>query len=145
MDYIYYFFGFLFLMYEMYFLTSLKRHYKEAKEWHEFYQANRDIKWDGMTKDQQNYAVRKLIVGIPMLFWTLTGLLTFQWFTFLAFLIVDFFFLGLVKKMVGYTKARIVVIGISTLLGIVTIAFIIINKFHLHIDTYSWFVENILK
>src|SRR5690606_4528370 len=98
---IYYFIGVLFLIYEVFTLFNITESHRKLIEFKLFQSQNKDAKYDDYPEEIKKYMISKLIIVLPLLIWLFTGLLTSQWYLFLALLIIDFGLFNLFRKITG--------------------------------------------
>lgn len=144
MTHLFYFGGLLFLIYEIYFLFNVVEKVNNVKEYKEYNKENKGIKYDDMPEDIKSGVLEVTMIGVPYVFWLFVGLLSSQWVLFLLLLIFSFAIVTPLRKLVGFSPIRYVLTTIDTLVCIAVITFIIINKYHLHIDTLSY-IKNLFN
>lgn len=114
MKHIFYFFTFLPILWELMNLTSIKKVHQFVKS----FKNNEGEK----TFTQSTFSF--FMVGYIV--WTIIGLITFQWFVFLLFLIYS-----LIPKVNIYHR------WIDSLISVFILIFIILNAYHFHIDVWQ--------
>jgi cation transport ATPase len=140
MTHLFYFVGLIFLIYEISFLFSIKEKLADSKDFKEKSKEYKGKKWDEYSEEYKSEIIKKSFLLIFLMFF-FVGLFTQQWFTFLVFLILQFVVFLPLSKLVGYSPLRYLTTGLNTLLGIVFSLFVIVNHYHLHIDTFQFFTE----
>lgn len=140
MTHLFYFVGLIFLIYEILFLFSIKEKLTDAKNFKEKSKEYKGKKWDEYSEEYKSEIIKKSFLFIFILFF-FVGLFTQQWFTFLVFLILQFSIFLPLSKLLGFSPLRYLTAGLNTLLGIAFSLFVIINHYHLHIDTFQIFME----
>ena len=135
MTHLFYATGLLFLIYEIYFLFNLVEKVNNVEKCKQFTKENKDAKYDDIPQELKVTVREIVIVGIPYILWLFLGLLSSQWLMFGLLLVFSFVIIYPIRKLAGFSPLRYVVTGIDTVVCILVIAFIIINKYHLHIDT----------
>ena len=140
MTHLFYFVGLIFLIYEISFLFSIKEKLADSKDFKEKSKEYKGKKWDEYSEEYKSEIIKKSFLLIFHMFF-FVGLFTQQWFTFLVFLILQFVVFLPLSKLVGYSPLRYLTTGLNTLLGIVFSLFVIVNHYHLHIDTFQFFTE----
>ena len=131
---IYYFIGVLFLIYEVFTLFNITESHRKLIEFKLFQSQNKDAKYDDYPEEIKKYMISKLIIVLPLLIWLFTGLLTSQWYLFLALLIIDFGLFNLFRKITGTSVYRLYLYIVVQVTYITFILFILLNKFHLHLS-----------
>lgn len=144
MTHLFYATGLLFLIYEIYFLFNLVEKVNNVKKCKQFTKENKDAKYDDIPEELKVTVREIAIVGIPYILWLFLGLLSSQWLMFGLLLVFSFVIIYPIRKLAGFSPLRYVVTGIDTVVCILVIAFIIINKYHLHIDTLSY-IKNLFN
>jgi len=144
MTHLFYFTALIFLIYEIHFLLTLKSQYKKGIEFNKLSKENDDKKWDDMS-DEYKTRIKNRLFLIPFLIWTFIGLFTSQWIGFLLFIVFQYVIIYPLNKLVGFSPIRLLTTGINTIVGILFPLFIIINHYHLHLDTYQIFMDLLSK
>lgn len=140
MTHLFYFVGLIFLIYEILFLFSIRKKLTDAKNFEEKSKENKGKSWNEYSEEYKTELIERCFLLIFPLFF-FVGLFTQQWFTFLLFLILQFSIFLPLSKLLGFSPLRYFTTGLNTLLGIVFSLFVIINHYHLHIDTFQIFME----
>ena len=144
MTHLFYATGLLFLIYEIYFLFNLVEKVNNVKKYKQFTKENKDAKYDDIPEELKVTVREIAVVGIPYILWLFLGLLSSQWLMFGLLLVFSFVIIYPIRKLAGFSPLRYVVTGIDTVVCIFVITFIIINKYHLHIDTLSY-IKNLFN
>jgi len=144
MTHLFYFGGLLFLIYEMYFLFNVVEKVNNVKKYKEYNKENKGVKYDDMPEDIKSQVLEVMLIGIPYMLWLFVGLLSTQWVLFGLLIIFAFGIVTPLRKLVGFSPLRYITTTIDTLICISVIGFIIINKYHLHIDTLSY-IKNLFN
>ena len=144
MTHLFYATGLLFLIYEIYFLFNLVEKVNNVKKCKQFTKENKDAKYDDIPEELKVTVREIAVVGIPYILWLFLGLLSSQWLMFGLLLVFSFVIIYPIRKLAGFSPLRYVVTGIDTVVCIFVITFIIINKYHLHIDTLSY-IKNLFN
>lgn len=116
MKHLFYFMVFLAIWWEVISLVNLKRV-------HKFYKTFKAKDWGDCDTTQKTFSV--LMIGYWL--WTMIGLFTFQWPIFLMLIIMR-----LVPK--SWMPIRF----IDALISVVLLLFIVLNKYHFHIDVFEY-------
>lgn len=121
MKHLFYFFGILILVYELYALVHA----------HDIHKFSKDLK-ERAKRDGYRYSVNEvgfvLLHGIYVI-WAACGLITFQWPLFICL-----FILSLIPKSNVYIRA------LDSSATIMILLFMILNAYHLRIDVLSLFL-----
>ena len=137
---LFYLIGLIFLIYEINYLFSIKEKQLKNEKFKKLLKEFENKKWDDYSEEYKNMLVGKISLLIFVIFF-FVGLLSQQWFTFLLYLIAQFVIIGPLSKLFNNTPLKILITGINTIIGIIFSLFIILNHYHLHIDTYQIFIE----
>lgn len=87
--------------------------------------------------EEEKESFKQGLFSIILLVWVFIGLLTFQWFAFLGFIILNFFIVGPLLKLTNNIKVLAVINWINSLIGFSFGIFVIINHYHLKIDLFQ--------
>ncbi len=115
-----------------------------VREWEQKYKkvvGKIPLRSDYRTKTEYNLS-RK--IGILYLFeisWVVIGILTYNWYLFLG-LIVFSFILGMILKPFRYTFVFKILSLIFLIIRLILYTYLVINHFHLHIDTYEVILQH---
>lgn len=144
MTHLFYATGLLFLIYEIYFLFNIVDKVNDVKKYKEFNKENPKAKYDDIPEELRSRVIEATVVGIPFILWLFFGLLSSQWVMFALIIAFTFAIITPIRKLVGFSPLRYFVTAIDTVFCILVIAFIIVNKYHLHIDTLSY-IKNLFN
>lgn len=144
MTHLFYFMGLLFLMYEIFFLFNIEEKIANSKQYKDYRKENPDATYSKFPDKIKNVFLETAIIGIPYILWMFVGILSSQWIVFTAYLVFAFGVVTPLRKLVGYSPARFYFTFTDTLICIFVIGFIVINKYHLHIDTLSY-IKNLFN
>ena len=144
MTHFFYFIGILFLIYEVYFLIGIKEKIDDVKNLNKLIKEHKGLEWDDYSPELKKQLKSKAFL-LLFIVWFFVGLLSSQWFLFLLFLLSNFLIFVPISKLVGFSPLRYFTSGLNTVLGIVFATFLIINKYHLHLDTFQIFRDWIGK
>lgn len=120
-------------------LWSLKRSRDKVNLINE--RKRKEIAGEELTEEEENvfYASTPLMIRF---LWLLAGLTTFNWPMFLFIILISFFVLNPLAKLVkGSDNIEAVIYSISGLIGVSFYLFAIINQYHLRIDLYALLVS----
>jgi len=137
---IYYILGILLLFIEVSYFINPTKKAVETKRFRELYESESARE----TKEYKRLLLEKGCGSFLVLGWFMTGLFTIQWPVFLIFLILVFGVFAQLGKVTIKLKADwplAISHWISSLASIITIVFLILNHFHLHIDIVKWFLN----
>ena len=140
MTHLFYFIGIIFLVYKVIFLLSLREKIEDLKLFKKLTKENKGLEWDDYSPEYKKQLKSKYFLFI-FIIWFFVGLLSSQWFLFLIFLILNFFVFAPISKIVGFSPLRYITSGANTIIGIIFCLFLIINKYHLHLDTFQIFKD----
>lgn len=79
--------------------------------------------------------------GLFVYVWVIVGLLTSQWILFLSFLLLNILIVGPISKLVRFSFIYTLLHWINSLIGFAFGLFVVVNHFHLKIDTYKLFIQ----
>lgn len=144
MTHLFYFMGLLFLIYEIHFLFNIKEKIANGKKYKDYVKDNPDVTYSQYPDKIKNAFLETAIVGIPYILWMFVGILSSQWIVFATYLVFAFGVVTPLRKLVGYSPVRFYVTFTDTVVSIFVLGFIIINKYHLHIDTLSY-IKNLFN
>jgi len=122
METIFYLFTFFAIIYEL-----SKLH--EPKKFQLKLEKMKKDKADGKSTSANENTFVFLVIGY--VFWTFTGLLSSQWLIFLSTLLIGLLLTGYGKKTPIFLRR------LDSLITVLLFLFMLINKFHLHIDLYQ--------
>lgn len=134
---IYYLIGLIFLFEELIWIMDPVHQVKSSLNWLRYHKKEKNYKnWNSHSEEYKSLLLKhssKLISFI----WLLMGLFTFQWVLFLSIILFNVIIISPISKrylkninIKGYTKLH----WFNSLIGLLFVLFIIINKFHLHIQ-----------
>lgn len=125
MTYLFYFPAFIAILWElMYGVLSPKRT-------HSFVKSFKGKKFDDLTSSQKSVSVCMIFYMI----WVLVGLMSSQWVIFIALLLVS----------ILIPKKILIIRWIDSLISLALLIFLILNKFHLHIDLWKLIKEKFIN
>lgn len=135
---IFYLIGVIFLIYEVLFLFDLDNKIKKGREFLKNIAEYKDKEFSEYPEDLKDEVYLRCI---PFIFivWVFVGLLSSQWFLFFIFLVINYIIFVPIGKLVKNSPLQYVNTGLNTIFGIVFSLFLLINRYHLHIDTFQVF------
>lgn len=140
MTHIFYLFILLFLVYELFFLINLKEYLNAMLD------LKRYLKNEGQYISYKNFPEHKkstfyrCLFALFLVLFLFIGLLSSQWFLFASYLLVAFIIFQPLISITRKIKPLYYSLAfIDTLVAIIFSLLVILNKYHLHIDFYSYF------
>lgn len=112
----------------------------QSKRFLELSKQHKGIKFDLYSDEYKSLFYNKAW-GFFVYFWVIGGLLTSQWILFLSFLLLNILIVGPISKLVRFSFAYTLLRWINSLIGFAFGLFVVINHFHLKIDTYKLFIQ----
>jgi hypothetical protein len=143
MKHIFYLGGIFFLIYEMGWLVSPVDKAKDAYKLYQLKKQNQGLKWDNSSQEYRD-AVKSKLFLFPIFLWMLLGLFTFQWPVFILFIAFQIIVITPLNTLTRYSTAYVVIHWINSLIGFVFAAFVVLNAYHLNIDTWQ-FIKGIFN
>lgn len=141
MTHLFYLFTAIFLFKEAIWITSPYERLKEARTFHRLSELNKGKRWDEYTLDYKSLIKSKWPIAVSILVWLFVGLLTVQWPVFLAVIVFNFFIIAPISKLTQFGFFYMVTHWVSSVVGFAFGIFIVLNHYHLHIDTLSYFKQ----
>ena len=137
---IYYLSTIIFLWQELRWITSPIERTENAKNFFKLTKENKGKKWNEFSKEYKSELKSKMFL-VYIFIWMFIGLLTFQWFGFLAMLIFNLLFIAPISKLTKFSVSYTVIHWINSVIGFVFAVFVIINHYHLKIDLFQFFLS----
>lgn len=132
------------MIYEVYFLIRINEKIDDMKNINKLIKEHEGLKWDDYSPELKKQ-LKSIAFLLLFIVWFFVGLLSSQWFLFLLFLLSNFFIFVPISKLVGFPHLIYFTSVLNTVLGIIFATFLIINKYHLHLDTFQIFRDWIDK
>lgn len=137
MKHIFYFIAILFILYEIYWLTNTKRAVDDLRKRKRVLKENKDVDWSDMSDSVQSVYIRAFMAYI-LFIWLFVGLLTFNWFAFLLFLLWSFLFITPINKFLTEdTGGEYPLLWLNSLVGLCLGVWVILNSYHFKIDLWE--------
>jgi len=130
-------------MHEIYWIISPKKHVKATKKIRKLNKQHKGKKWDEYTEDYKDLFIKKGLPSLLFFVWMIVGVLSFNWILFLAMLIFNVGFINLISKPFRYNNIYVAIHWINSIIGFMFGVFVLINSYHLKIDTFE-FVKQLL-
>ncbi len=122
MKHIFYLITIIPLMFELLNVYNPKRYNRFMNQ----FKKDKKKSWDKWTKNQKNISVLMLFY----IMWSFVGLFSSQWLTFLVLIFISF-----IPKKGVYMRF------IDSFITVLILLFIIINRYHLDINLYEYFIK----
>jgi len=146
-EFLYYAFVLWFLFIEIGYILNVNEKTTKLTKFKELSLLNKDKKWDDRDKEYKSIVKSLIFDPIVVCIVLLGGLFTFQWPVWLGLLLIALFIESPINKFARKIKSTLI-LNISTwlhsVLGFGVALFVLINKFHLHIDLGK-IVENFFQ
>ena len=133
MTHLFYFVAIFFIWREMLWVYSPIQMTADVKKFDELSKLNKGKKWDLMTPEYKSEIKSKILL-LPIVIWMFIGLFTFQWQIFLLMLILNLVIIAPLSKLTKFSFAYTALHWANSVIGFAFGVFVIINKYHLHID-----------
>lgn len=136
MIHLFYIASMIILFIELRWISSPKEKSEESKRFSELTKLHKGKNWDEYSKEYKS----ELKSGLFLLFvplWLFIGLFTFQWAAFLIILLFNLIIVTPLSKLTRYSIAFTVLHWINSVIGFSFAMFVILNKYHLHINVYE--------
>jgi len=134
----FYLIALFYLIYEIDYILNIKKRIADRDDTGEIIEKYRHLGWRNSPKEYK-HAIYSGAIGLIVIAYDFTGLLTDQRFSFLCFIAYDLIILSAVKSMSKNETFYFWVVFFNTLIQILFTLFIIVNHYHLHIDTFQLF------
>lgn len=138
MEHLFYLFGIVVMIYELFWIISPKEMYTNSKDFQDLAKQNKDKQYKEYSQEYKRLIGKNAIMPF-LIFWLFLGLFTSQWGAFLIFIAFQFAIILPLDKLTLRTDTGVVIHWVNSLIGFLYTAFIIINAYHLHIDLFAWF------
>lgn len=135
MKHLFYFIGFIFIVYELMWIASPVEFSRKSLRLSELIKEFREKTWKDYSEEYRNLLLGSLM-KLPLMLYPIAGLFTFNWIIFLIFLLWNFF-IGLVARPFRSVKHLYIYSGImwvNSIVGLFVATFTILNSYHLKID-----------
>lgn len=137
MTHIFYLLGIIFLWKELVFLVQPITETNEIKRFKVLSAEHKDKHWDDYSKEFKSIIKHKSF-DIIIVLWFLIGLFSSQWIIFLFLLVFNFIIISPLSKVLRYSMGYVILHWFNSLIGLIIGVFIIINKYHLHINVFEY-------
>ena len=145
-EFLYYLFVVCFIIIEIGYLIDAKGKADNTIKFNKLSKIHKGKKWDEMPEDYKYLLKNLLWASFITIVAIIGGLFTFQWPIFVAILLLNLVIVAPLQKLLKkfkFTLISIMVTWINSLIGFIVGLFVIVNKYHLHIDICE-FVEKFL-
>jgi hypothetical protein len=143
MDTLFYLSAIFLLWNELGWIVSPIKKTQEVKRFFELSTLNKGKSWKEYSEEYKQEVKSRAWLLIPVI-WLFVGLLSSQWALFLGVILLNFIILPPISNLTRYSLAYTFVHWINSLIGFAFGLFVVINHFHLKIDTYQ-FVLNFIN
>jgi hypothetical protein len=143
MDTLFYLSAIFLLWNELGWIVSPIKKTQEVKRFSELSKLNKEKSWKEYSEEYKQEVKSKAWLLIPVI-WLFVGLLSSQWVLFLGVILLNFIVLPPISNLTRYSLVYTFLHWISSLVGFAFGLFVVINHFHLKINTYQ-FVLNLIK
>ncbi len=132
---LYYISTVFFIWYELMWILYPKEQSKKTKDFINLAKELKDKKWDEYP-DSYKSMIRSNISKVYMLIWLFIGIFTVQWVVFASYFAFNFIIISPMSKLFlmkgrGYTTLQ----WVSSVIGLIFSLFVLINHYHLNIDS----------
>ncbi len=140
MKHIFYFLWILFIVYELIYLLTAKENFwnwKKASIYIKVFK-NKMPKYSDMPDFVKHAILKFILFTIPVLIFQVVGLLSFQWFVFLCWMIFGYLVTMPLFKI--FKKNHCIVFSLvvfETIVNIIIVVFIILNAYHFKLDLFN--------
>lgn len=141
MKHVFYLIAVIFIIRELMDILSPKLNAEQSKKFAEQVKLNKGKLYNEMTEEYKGFVLLRFIPSLFILFWMICGLLTFNWFAFLSVLVFNFVIIAPISNLSKYSTFHTVLHWFNSLIGFTFGVFVIINSYHLKIDTYELFIQ----
>lgn len=142
---IYYFLSIFVLFNQLKWVLSPKEMMKEVVSSMDIFQkalSNKDLKFTHEYKS----AVKKILMSIFIVAWIFLGFFSQQWILFMFLTIFQFIIIHPISKLIkNYKTPYIFFHWLNSLIGFLSISFIVLNQYKLHIDFATPFMGFIIQ
>jgi hypothetical protein len=136
MTHVFYISSILILFFELRWIFTPFEKTEESKRLLELKNIHKGKDWDDYSKEYKSLVINRS----PILFyflWLFIGMFTFQWPIFLLFLVFNIIIIAPLSEIFKYRLSYTILHWFNSILGFGFTLFVILNKYHLHIDTYE--------
>ncbi len=115
-----------------------------VREWEQKYKkvvGKIPVRSDYRSKSEYNLSRKMGILYLFEIIWVIIGILTYNWYLFLG-LIIFSFISGMILKPFRYTLVFKILSVLFLIIRLVLYTYLVINHFHLHIDTYEVILQH---
>ncbi len=115
-----------------------------VREWEQKYKkvvGKIPVRSDYRSKSEYNLSRKMGILYLFEITWVIIGILTYNWYLFLG-LIIFSFISGMILKPFRYTLVFKILSVLFLIIRLVLYTYLVINHFHLHIDTYEVILQH---
>jgi hypothetical protein len=134
MTHLFYLFGIAFIIYEVMWIIDPISMTEKARTHNKLSKENKGKSWDDYSEHYELRIETRGLFSLMVTLWLVLGLFTFQWALFAVVLVFNIIIVSPLSKLtrdnIGYT----IIHWFNSLKGLVFGVFIIVNKYHLHID-----------
>ncbi len=142
MTHLFYLASIIFLFVELRWIYAPIEKTKDSKRFHELNEAHKGKKWDEYSQEYKSELKGKLHLMFILL-WMFIGLFTFQWPAFLLMLLFSALVISPLSKITRFGILYTALHWVNSLIGFGFAVFIIINKYHLHINVLEFIKKSI--
>ncbi len=143
MKHIFYFIALFVMIRELGWLLSPIEKTEDVKEFDKLSKENKGKKWDSYSKEYKDLLKSKW-TAIVSAGWLLMGMFSSQWILFVIILVFNFIIIAPISKLTKYSMAYTITHWLNSIIGLIFALFVIINAYHLHIDTYQY-IKNLFN
>lgn len=137
MTHLFYFSAIFFIWRAMLWIFAPNEKTKAAKEFDKLSKLHKGVKWDDTSEEYRSLVKTKVFPGVLTLLWLFVGLFTSQWLAFLLLLTFNFVVISPLSTLTRYSFTYTAIQWANALIGVFFGFFVIINKYHLHIDLWA--------
>lgn len=138
MKHIFYFIGILFIIHKLICLLKPKWYAVKVKRFDNLKRDTKNLSWDKYSTEYKEIMLFFAIPSVLFIFWLVLGLLTFNWFVFLIYIILHLLIIAPLSRLYKNNIVYPFVLWVSNLSSFILGVFVIINSYHLKFNVFDW-------